>query len=148
MPYKDRAGFIELLECLGAEADAEVLAAARELHRRVTAAETSWQDLIDRSGLMEAEADLDTGPGDFEIRDRHDDNTYLDQEPITPRQRARFEEELTLIESLLARTTLSPETRRELLDLRADIASNEFADMDRGYLRDLAARLDARIRDD
>ncbi len=145
MPHLDRDRFIELLERLGAPSDAEVLAAAREIHGRVQAAALDWHDLLapppDAERLSD-DNDSDISP--FEIKDRRDDRSVADQEPIPPRQAQRFAEELALIDSLLARPALALETRRELLDLRADIAANEFADMDGRYLRDLAARLDAK----
>lgn len=153
MPYLDRAGFIELLEGLGAESDAEVLAVARELHRRVKAAELDWSDIVARApgaatDRLEDYDDPDGDVRDFEIRDTHDDHAFDRQDPMPPRLAALYAEELHLIDSLLGRANLSSETRRELLDLRADIAANEFQEMDRAYLRDLAARLDARSRDD
>jgi len=154
MPYLDRAGFIELLERLGGESDAEVLAAARELHRRIKAAELEWNDVVVRApgaaaiDRFEDYDDPDVDVREFEIRDVRGDHSFEEQDPVPPRLAAIYAEELHMIDSLLARANLSPETRRELLDLRADIAASEFQEMDRTYLRDLAARLEIRSRDD
>jgi len=154
MPYLDRTSFIELLERLGAEADADVLAAAREAHRRIKAAELDWDEVLVRApgaaavDRLEDYDDPDADVRDFEIRDVRGDHSFRDQDPVPPRLAALYAEELNVIDSLLARVNLSHETRHELLDLRADIAANEFQEMDRTYLRDLAARLDARSRDD
>ncbi len=151
MPYLDRASFIDLLKRLGTETDADVLVAAREIHRRVEAAGANWDVLLARPPGAAAMArleeyddpDAETDVGAFEIRDRHHDHSLADLEPVPPRQAQLFADELKVIEALLARPALAIETRRELLDLRSDIVTNEFADMDRRYLRDLAARLNA-----
>ena len=156
MPYLDRADFIALLEKLGAADDAEVLTAAREIQRRIEAAETKWDELLarapgtDASDALEELDDPDIDVGGFEIRDRRrEPERPLPELPPVPEPQATIHsEELHLIESLLRRPTLSTETRRELMDLRTDIAENDFADMDRTYLRDLAARLNARDRED
>ena len=156
MPYLDRADFIALLEKLGAADDAEVLAAAREIQRRIAVAETSWHDLLVRApgtaavDTLEELDDPDIDVGGFEIRDRRrEPERQLPELPPVPEPQATVHsEELHLIESLLRRPTLSRETRRELMDLRADIADGDFAEMDRTYLRDLAARLNARDRED
>jgi hypothetical protein len=147
MPYLDRASFIELLKRLGAETDAELLAAAREINRRVQAADVSWDELLVRApgtapiDRLEDYDDPDVDVSTFEIRDRHGDLSLAEQEPVPPHLAELFAAEIELIDTLLARPALAIETRRELLDLRADIAANEFTDMDRRYLRDLAARL-------
>ena len=154
MPQLDRASFIEHLERLNAESEAEVLAAAREVIVQMRGAGLSWNDLLVRSPGESPESraaeydDPDDDISDFEVRDLHADAGFSEQEPIPPRQAAFYAAELQLIDSLLVRSSLSLETRRELLDLRADIASNDFAEMDRAYLRDLALRLDVRGRDD
>ena len=156
MPYLDRAGFIELLDKLGSGNDAEVLAAAREIQRRIDTAEIGWHDLLVAApgaaaiDSLEEYDDPDADIGGFEIRDlgREADHPPTDLPPIPERLAITYSEELNLIESLLRRVNLSRETRRELMDLRADIAADDFADMDRTYLRDLAARLNARDRED
>ena len=156
MPYLDRPGFIELLDKLGSDSDAEVLAAAREIQSRIQAAELGWDDLLVRApgaaalDSLEEYDDPDIDVGGFEIRDsrREPEPPPANLPPVSERLAVIYSEELHLIDSLLHRTTLSRETRRELTDLRADIAADEFAEMDRTYLRDLAARLNARDRED
>ncbi len=148
MPYLDRAGFIGLLNSLGAENETEVLAAAREIQRRLEAAETAWPDLL--TPPPEDGEESGAGGGGFEIRDpgREPRPALPGLPPLSERLTVIYAEELNLIESLLRRSNLSPETRQELTAMRADIAEDDFADMDRTYLRDLAARLNARDRED
>jgi len=148
MPYLDRASFIDLLKRLGAETDDERLAAAREINRRMEAAEVGWDELLVRApgtapiDRLEDYDDPDTDVGDFEIRDRHGDQSLAEQEPYRRAGRA-FCRGTQADRRPVDAATVAIETRRELLDLRADIAANEFAEMDRRYLRDLAARLNA-----
>ncbi|MEI6985451.1 MAG: hypothetical protein WCK65_04915 [Rhodospirillaceae bacterium] len=146
MPYLDRASFIALLEQLGADSSADALAAARDIHRRITDAGLEWDALLDQGPNTDGDTDgdADAVPGDFEISDRHGDHSFEQQDPVPPGLAALYAEELALLDSLLARTGLAAETRRELLDLRTDIASNELADIDRAYLRTLVARLNGK----
>ncbi len=156
MPYLDRAGFIELLEKLGSGSEAEILAAAREIQRRIDEAGTGWHELLARApgadafDEQEEYDDPDIESGGFEIRDvvREPERPLPDLPPVAERLAVIYSEELNLIESLLRRANISRETRRELTDMRADIAAEDFAEMDRTYLRDLAARLNARDRED
>ncbi|MEI6557286.1 MAG: hypothetical protein WCO00_02685 [Rhodospirillaceae bacterium] len=156
MPYMDRAGFIDLLERLGSENDTEVLAAAREIQRRIQAAEVGWHELLVLApgaaplDPFEDEDDPAAGAGGFEIRDRRrePEPPLPELPPLPERLAVTYAEDLNLIDSLLRRVSLNRETRRELMDLRADIAADDFAEMDRAYLRDLAARLNARERED
>ena len=46
MPFLDRDSFIALLERLGDTDDTKCLAAAREIHQRMSAAHLAWQDLL------------------------------------------------------------------------------------------------------
>jgi hypothetical protein len=55
MQSPDRSRFIELLGQLGAEDDATVLAAARELHRTVQDAGLDWDRLLQADGAPDAE---------------------------------------------------------------------------------------------
>jgi hypothetical protein len=121
MPFLDRDSFIALLDKLGDPDDAMTLAAAREIHQRMTAANLKWSDL-----LLPPE-DQDAGTPDADAP--------LDR-PAPP-----VGEDYALIDRLLARTSLSQDTREEIAGLRADIESGEFTARDRKYLQSLEARL-------
>jgi hypothetical protein len=121
MPFLDRDSFIALLDRLGDTDDAKTLAAAREIHRRMTAANLKWSDLLLPAGAE------DTGAPDTEAP--------LDR-PAPP-----VGEDYALIDRLLARDSLSQDTREEITGLRADIDSGEFTARDRKYLQSLEARL-------
>ena len=128
--HLDRAELISLLETLGSEDDQEVLAAARVLDTKVTAAGTSWSVL------------LAAGIG-AEASDAADD---LDEAPAAgaelPADAAgRNAESLAIIGKLLARGGHSDDLREELEGYKADIAAGEFTDRDHSYLRALHKRL-------
>jgi hypothetical protein len=123
MPFLDRDSFIALLDRLGDADDATTLAAAREIHQRMTAANLKWGDLL----LAPDRGDDDAGAADSEAP--------LDR-PAPP-----VSEDYALIDRLLARTGLSQDARDELTGLRADIDSGEFTARDRKYLQSLEARL-------
>jgi hypothetical protein len=126
MPFLDRDSFIALLDRLGDADDAKTLAAAREIHQRMTAANLQWKDLLlPPDGVETAGDDTDSGDG----------GAPLDR-PAAPAG-----EDYALIDRLLARTSLSKDTRDELAGLRADIDSGEFTARDRKYLQSLDARL-------
>jgi hypothetical protein len=121
MPFLDRDSFISLLDRLGDADDAKALAAARDIHQRMTTANLKWGDLLlptdgDGPGAADSEAEAD-GPAP----------------PVS--------EDYALVDRLLARSDLSQDTREELAGLRADIDSGEFAARDRKYLQSLEARL-------
>ena len=121
MPFMDRNSFITLLDKLGDADDAACLAAAREIHQRMQAANLQWSDLL---------VPVDGG----------DTAEAAESEPLDqPAQPAS--EDYELIDRLLARSGLSDETREELTGMRADIASGEFSARDRKYLQSLDARL-------
>ncbi len=121
MPFMDRDSFIALLDRLGDPDDAKTLAAAREIHQRMTAANLKWSDL-----LLPPEGQ-DTGTPDADAP--------LDR-PAPP-----IGKDYALIDRLLARPNLSQDTRDEIAGLRADIESGEFTARDRKYLQSLEARL-------
>ncbi len=135
----ERETVVALLEKLGGADDAEVLAAARELHSHIEAADLSWDELIvpedaedieddDEDALDEAEEFLPEA-GDTE-------------EEHSPEQRQVADaESLALIDKLLAGAAQSKELREELKGYKEDIAEGEFTAADRRYLRALAARL-------
>jgi hypothetical protein len=129
MPYLDRAELLELLGRLGAEDDAGVLAAARELHGKVSEAGLTWDTLLR----------LDTRVADSE----HDDSPHEATAPDAPGERpiAGKAEVALLIERLLASTTISDTLREELVGFKRAIAEGTFDEMDAQYVRALAKRL-------
>jgi len=123
MPFVNRPSFIALLERLDDPDDAAVVAAAREIGRRLHEAGATWDDLL----LAAEDGAPDTG-------------AFV--EPATlDRPADAADDDLATIDRLLARPGLSEATRQELDDMRADIAGGEFTARDRRYLRDLEARL-------
>ncbi|HEY9539677.1 MAG TPA: hypothetical protein VIS03_18935 [Kiloniellaceae bacterium] len=129
----DRAELISLLETLGSDNDEEVLAAARVLDTKVTAAGASWNVLLTtRIGETADEAGDEDG-----------DAAPAPGEPLPADEAQRNAESLTLIERLLARSGQSEALREELEGYRSDIAAGEFTDADHKYLRALYKRLSA-----
>ncbi len=129
----DREELISLLETLGSENDEEALAAARVLDTKVTAAGSSWDELLSNFGAEAA----DEGAAAYELGDLGN----LDELPADAA--AKNAESLALIEKLLAKADNSDEFRQELEDYKADIAAGEFTDGDHRYLRALCKRLSA-----
>ena len=128
MPELDRAELLELLGRLGAEDNASVLAAARELHGKVSEAGLTWDTILR----------LDIRMADSE----HDDSPH---EAAAPGERpiAGQAEVALLIERLLASTTISDTLREELVDFKRAIADGSFDEMDAQYVRALAKLLRA-----
>lgn len=110
----DRDELIDLLERLGSPDDAQALEAARLLDRRIQEADTSWAELLVST-------------------DDHAAAPALAPEPAS---------DLALVDHILSTYDLTPQTRQDLEDMKADIAEGEFTDRDARYLRDLRARLD------
>jgi hypothetical protein len=127
MANLDRPGIIELLGRLGAQDDATVLAAARELHAKVSQSGATWDELL--------RANLDVSDADAE----HETQAPAEQEGgLSAADKA---EALRLIDRLLARKTLSSTLREDLADLKRGIADGSFDAMDSRYVRALAKRL-------
>lgn len=124
--HLDRAELISLLETLGSASDEEVLAAARVLDAKVTAAGTSWSVLLAAGIGAPAAAD-----------DAEEPAFAGDLSDVA----AMNSESLTLIARLLARGGHSEELRDELEGYKADIAEGEFTAADHQYLRALYKRL-------
>jgi len=140
MTNLDRSGIVELLGRLGAENDATVLDAARELHRKMSESGMTWEELL-RPDPPAASADV--------AAERHDespgDTPADDKLPATGGKRAGADnaEAARLIDRLLARKDLSRTTRDDLADMKRSIADGSFDAMDRNYIRALAKRLGA-----
>ena len=122
MPLLDRDSFIALLQQLGDSNDGKALAAARDIHRRMTAAGLDWDDV-----LMPTDGD--------QGQRQPEPEAPLDQ----PAPAAN--EDTALIGRLLSRSGLSEDLRKEIEELRADIASGAFTARDRKYLQALESRL-------
>ncbi|MDA0239051.1 MAG: hypothetical protein O3A84_03355 [Proteobacteria bacterium] len=141
----DRDRLIGLLEKLNGEDDAEVAAAARELHAHVTGAGVNWDEFI-------AYAEEDDEEDDYVDDDDADDDETTEAElsasrvdlsdddsdlsPLTEEEKA---EALGLIDKLM--DNVSADTREELKDYKTDIAEGEFEQMDLKYLRAMQERL-------
>jgi hypothetical protein len=119
----DRAGFIELLDRLGAENDATVLEAARELHRKAAQSGLSWDE------LLTLELDGHEEPAEEAAAPEDVEGVSADSA-----------ETLRLIERLL-RKDLSDTLREDLAEMKRNIADGSFDAMDRRYVRALAKRL-------
>ncbi len=131
----EREELVALLNKLGSADDAEVLAAARDLHGRVEAAETTWEALI---------ASEDQGLAAEDALDEADEflpEAAEEEERSPEAQNADNAEALALIEKLLARPDTSEDLREELEGYKTDIAEGEFTAADHRYLRALVARL-------
>ena len=119
----DRAGFIELLDRLGADNDAAVLEAARALHRKAAESGLSWDELLTL---------------DSDVHDDQVDETPAAEDPVAVS--ADNAEALRLIERL-TRKGVSETLREDLAEMKRNIADGSFDAMDRRYLRALAKRL-------
>jgi hypothetical protein len=123
MPNLDRAELLDLLGRLGAEDDATVLAAARELHGKVRESGLTWDELL--------RLDADT-------------STTAASQPAVDAlvERSGGKDEVArLIDRLLARPSISDALREELVDFKRAIADGTFEEMDAQYVRALAKRL-------
>lgn len=129
MPHLDRDSFVALLHRLGDADDAAVLAAARAIDARVREAGLDWNDLLvpppAAAGDDTPEVDVGEAPPEG------------DGQP-GPEECAH---DLALIDAMLARPSLSAETRAELEEMRGQIAAGSHSRMDSRYLRGLHARL-------
>jgi hypothetical protein len=127
MPFIDRPGFLALLDRLDDPDDAAVVAAAREIQRRLREAGVTWDDLL--------------RPAEGAPEDKDEEVDEIAEPAALDRPADAAGDDLAAIERLLARPRLSETTRQELEGMRADIDSGEFTARDRRYLRDLEARL-------
>ncbi len=138
----ERGDVIRLLEKLGSDEDEEVLAAAREVHDRVAAAGTTWEDLLIPEEAGAADGEDRDAADDSEGQPDHDEE---DEGAESPADKAgKNAEALKLIDKLLAQPGISEETREELRDYKTDISEGEFTEADRRYIRALYDRLSKR----
>jgi hypothetical protein len=138
MPNLDRDSFIALLNRLGDPDEAEALAAAREIDRRIRESGLTWSELLVPPSSATNAENYDDYRGAFT------DDDLFDMTPGRPRE--SYGSDTALIEELLTNQDLTPETRQELIDFKSDIAEGEFTDIDAKYLRDLHARLSRQQR--
>ena len=145
MPFIDRDDFIRLLDSLGDEDDATVLAAAREIDRRVREAEIAWADLLAPEDDDELDDEFDDGYDDELDDDLDDALSDGDEDGAALADGSDPEsddaDDAALIDRLLAKPDLASQTREELEDLKEDLADGEFTAMDRRYLKALQKRL-------
>jgi len=139
MPFMDRDSFIRLLNQLGDTDDATVLDCARTIHRRMQEAGVAWEDLLvpppGRSAPLP-----DAVEDDDPLAAANDDG--LVDFPVSPAATGPGgAEDVARLERLLARPDISATTKRELVELKRDIATGDFTHHDSKYLRDLEARL-------
>jgi hypothetical protein len=126
MANVDRPGLVELLGRLGAESDEAVLAAARDLHRKVSESGSTWDELL--------RADFDAG-ADAQRDDEPAAETDGELSAVGKADAAR------LIDRLLARKNLSSTLREDLTELKRAHAEGGLDAMDSRYIRALAKRL-------
>ena len=154
MAELNRERIIELLDRLGAEDDAEVVEAARTLHKEVTEAGLGWDALLTPEDYQDPafddadeDEDEDEAEGEAEGEDEAEDEpeVEVDAEALAEKVHdARDAESLALIERMLARRQLAEATRDELTGYKEDIADGEFDEADRKYVRALHGRLSKR----
>lgn len=140
----DRDSFLESLEKLLSEADAEVLTAAREIKSQMAEAEVTWDML-----LVQAPGDDDDDDYEVHAYDDDDDEEVAAGDPVAEglaRTSKATDDDLAMIEALLARDDISDETREDLGDFKGDIAEGEFTEADHRYLLTLHQRLTGKKR--
>ena len=135
----ERSRMIELLGRLGAQDDAVVVRAARELDRMLSQSGSSWETLL--------------RPRNRAARPRRSMSTSQSRRTKRPRTTALREEGVVgaadlieagrLIDRLLARADLSATTREDLTEMKRAIAEHRFDAMDHRYVGALARRLGA-----
>ena len=163
MAELNRERIIELLDRLGGEDDAEVVEAARTLHKEVTEAGLGWDALLtpeehqepafDDADEADEDEDEDEDEAEGEDEDEAEGEDEAEDEPEVEIDAeafaekvsdARDAESLALIERMLARRQLAEATRDELTGYKEDIAEGEFDEADRKYVRALHGRLSKR----
>ena len=135
----NRDEIVALLERLGGDDDADVLAAARALHIAIADAGTAWADLLvpEDAGDTGAAADTDVATVATDL------DTVAEAE-VPAGKAGRDAGALALIDKLLARPGVTEAFRREMEGYRHDIAEGAFEDADRRYLGALHKRLSAK----
>ncbi len=155
---------IELLQRLGSDRDEDVLEAAREVHARIAAANTTWEELLVPEEVDSGDdEDDDEDNEDEDNEDDEDDAESPDPEDETARPPGpggatgapgaagatgavgkKDADSMVLIAELLAKSDISADMREELEGYKADIAEGEFEARDRRYLSAVHKRLSKR----
>ena len=155
-----REDVIDLLNRLGSDRDEDVLEAAREVHARITAAGTTWEELLVPDGAADDDDDFDDDTDDADDHtddaddhiddadDHIDDAEFLDPEDATTRPAgaagAKHADSIALIDKLLAKSDIASDMREELEGYKTDIAAGEFDTRDRRYVSAVYKRLSKR----
>ena len=141
----DRERLIELLKKLGGEDDADVLAAARDVHAQIADTGADWDELLVAAGGPDATDTSEDATDTSEDADYDDvdDGDTGEAANDTPRQGGDMTDAqcLKIIEALLARSDVSEFLREELGGYKDDIKEKEFKASDRAYLHSLNGRL-------
>lgn len=139
MDRPQRSEIIELLNRLGADDDAEALAAARSLNHAVRDAGLQWDELLvpdSTSAPSPEEPASSPSPDEHVEADDSDDMLEATETPAS-----NPEEDLRLIDRLLDRDGLAEETREDLSSFRTEAKEGRLTEMDSRYIRALAKRL-------
>jgi hypothetical protein len=134
MARLDRADVVELLGRLGAENQETVVDAARELHRKMSEAGLTWDDLL-RANWEPRAQEAEDGAAAEEPSEAE---MPIDDEAVSDADKA---EATRMIGRLLARKDISGNLREDLTEMKRAIAEGSFDAMDRRYIRALAKRL-------
>ncbi|MCA8909900.1 MAG: hypothetical protein KDA49_16130 [Rhodospirillaceae bacterium] len=135
----DRAEILVLLDKLGAESDADALAAARTLSQAISEADLSWDDLL-------LPPDMDDPPSFEDVAgypEDDEDGVYDEDadEVADTGELGDLGEDHARLKRILDISTLSAETREDLIELEDALRQGEFTLSDRRYLIALEDRL-------
>jgi hypothetical protein len=131
MAELDRAAVLDLLNRLGSDSDAVVVAAARELNSKIGEAGMTWDDLL--------RLDRYSDDADDDVAQDQPEQQWADAATgdVTADERA----EAGRIVDRLLRTNLSEQMRGDLNEIKATVVDGSIDRMDVKYLRALEKRL-------
>lgn len=139
-----RSSVIALLNRFENDDDAEVLAAAREVHAKVSDMGVSWDALLVPEDDSVAPPVRYAGLGnDYDDDDEEGDDDSFEPAPDSPSFEPVGEaaDDVKRIEQLKAMPGVSDALKAELDDFLEDIKENEFTVSDRQYIAALQQRL-------
>ncbi|MBM3564533.1 MAG: hypothetical protein FJX42_00260 [Alphaproteobacteria bacterium] len=132
MPFLNRPSFIALLQRLDGADDASVLAAAREISRRMKDGSVDWDDVLVRAGA---------GGGDGDAAaDESGESDESGAASLSDADRAAARAEIA---ALMGKDGVGDQTKDDLKDLLGDLDRGDFGPSDLRYVRALAARVGA-----